>query len=750
MSAQTRYTSADDGHFRRSANVSKEIDIGTMLRVLWRRKVAFLSIVIAITATTFFCLSQLTPRYAADALVMIEARAPKVLTVESVTPSLTTDTSSLETQSQIIQGPALMQKVIERQRLSEDPEFNPALRPRDSLIETLVDRLAPKRDGGAATDQLLENVLSRVSVAPRGKSYIIAISFAAQTPEKAATIANAIAEIYVDDQIEQKHEVAVKARGWLAGRVDEVHQRLVQTEDEIVKLQQEKNLVRGTAGTINEQQMTELSTQLIAAMTEASRADARVDRLRKAVGNPDVVDSTMEVLNSPLIQSLRQQEAQLVQKAAELLSVYGDQYPSVRNVRQELKDLRGKIRLEMDKIITAVNVDAEHARLRVATMQKALNELRAEVDVGNVAAVRVHELEREADATRSLYTNLLARSEEVAAQEGLQNSDIKIVAEASPPNAPSYPKRFLITGAAAGGSVLLAALVLLYIENRRTVLRSRQEIEQLAGLPALGLIPFAGRSWGLKRVSIPAVLGEPDAMVRQAIRSFYTTVSLNFHVRSLSKADRTQGARVILVTSSIPGEGKSVVSVLLAVQAARSGKRCLLVDCDFRRSRVARYMGVEEGAGLLQVLLNEVPVQEAVRQCEADGFDFITSGVSTYAGTDPERLRTIKDMLPDLLNQRMLRLLPDLVSRYDLIILDSPPVMVVPDALALSLMADQTIYVIRWLRTNTDLVLDGLRCLREGGANLSGFVLTQVDMKQYLKYTPNSPMVTSRIYREYY
>lgn len=737
-----------------TVNVSTEIDIGAMLRVLWRRKIVFVSAVAAITSGTFLLLNQLTPKYTATALVMIETQAPKVLTIESLIPSLTTDTSSMETQSQIIQSTALLREVVDRLALTGDPEFNLALRPGRRLID-LLGNIGLNLGEHATNDlRVLENVVSRISVAPRGKSSVIAISFVAESPEKAAKIANTIAEVYLADKIKQKDEANNKARAWLAGRVDEVHQRLVQIEEAIVKFQRENDLQRGqwqggTASTITEQQLTELNTQLTVARTEASKAGSRMGGSIGTGAKSDLTDSMAEVVNSPLIQSLRQQEAQLVQRAAELSSAYGAQYPGTLKVAEELQQLRNKIRLEADKISAAVRADAERARRQVAALQQALNTLRAQADLGKAAAVRLLELEREADATRSLYNKLLSRSEEIAAQGALQTSDIRVIANALPPNTPTYPQKLLITGGAAFGSVLLVAVALLIIENRRVILRSKQEIEQLAGIPALGLIPLSSRSGWFRQVSAPPVLGRPDPIVCQAVRSLYTTLLLSSYTTSDDEVDRARRAKVILVTSSIPGEGKSVTSVSLAVQATRSRKRCLLVDCDFRRSRITRYLEVEEGIGLAQVLLGEAPISDAVHQRETDGLHFITSGAATYTRSDPERLRTMKDLV-DMLNWRLVSLLRELVSQYDVIILDSPPIMVVPDALVLSLVADQTVYVIRWLRTKADLVLDGTRRLREVSATPIGFVLTQVDMKRYVKYAPNSPLITSRLYQEYY
>jgi capsular exopolysaccharide synthesis family protein len=650
-----------------------EIDLRSFLRTLWRRKILLLTTMFLVTGATILIVLQVTPRYTATALVMIETRGVQVVELEQVLPALSADFATIESQVEILRSPALATKVIDKLGLADDPEFNPALKsektdflaylnPRTYVPKGLIDGLLGSSDESDLSPEvqaqkleaaILDNYLSRLTARALEGSYIIAIDYESEAPGKSTQITNTIAELYLFEQLEAKSQATRRATAWLG-------ERLATLQTEVVQVQGAVEAYRQTTG---------------------------------------------------LMQSLKQQEIELMRSEAELSTRYGDKHPRMVELRAELSEVRLKIDREIGRIVKGLGNAVGADQVREGARQGGADALEGEEEVTqDRAEEKLRRLEQELEATQALYQTFLARFRQTSEQESLQEPDARIISEATIPTERSYPRRTPTVALAFVGSGLLGLLIILFLEKLRGGFRSTEELERASDVPVLGLVPSVQ---DLDKRFVDEEISNPSSAFGEAIRSVRAGLALSIV---------DDAPKVVLVTSSIPGEGKSTAAVSLALQVARSGQKCLLIDCDFRQPKVHGLIGVPNEPGLVDLLARRKSLPEVVRYHEGSGLEFVTAGDMSL-------------VTPDLLaSQVMNDLLGRLASRYDVILLDSSPVMVVSNTRVLSRMADKTILVVRWTETQRETVLASLRHLVADGAEMAGTVLWRVDAKEYAKH----------------
>jgi polysaccharide biosynthesis transport protein len=321
----------------------------------------------------------------------------------------------------------------------------------------------------------------------------------------------------------------------------------------------------------------------------------------------------------------------------------------------------------------------------------------------------MRELERQAEANRALYENFLNRFKQTTAQQDIQESDANIISAAVAPTIPSFPKKLTFIGIAFVFALICGLLVGFGLEQLDNGFRSAEQIEQLAGVSCLGIVP--GMPMGRRPHDF--VLQQPVSSYAEAIRSVRT--ALRF-----SNVDAPP--KIVVVTSSVPEEGKSVFSVSLARSVARSGGRALLIDCDLRHPTLSGLLGEPKGADLVALFGEGADISQLIQVDDQSSLHYIP----TRGGTaNPQDL---------LGSQHMKNFLDSMRARYDLIVLDAPPVLAVTDALVLSHAADATLFMIRWEKTPRPVALGALKLLQTQGRHLAGVVLTRVNVRKHAKY----------------
>jgi len=723
----------------------EQMDLQQVLQMLSRRRWPILSVAVGVTVAATLIAFQLTPRYTAEAVLMLDLRKNQVVDMQAVMSGLPPETAAVRSEVDVLSSRSIAEKVADRLNLAADPEFNPALQtdkgplsrlhPREwipgSWLEVLTGRAATPTDPDqVAADQrtaLVDAVREGFRVSNDGRSYSLRITYTSLDPRKAARIANGFAEVYLTDQLEAKFEATRRANDWLSNRLTELQEQVRISEQAVQTFREQNNLIQAKGGTVSAQQLTELNSQLVIARTERGQAEARLRAAQRVTSTGQAVEAAADVIASPLIQRLREQESQVRRREAELSNRYGPRHPTMINVRAELADLRQKIGEEVRRIVQGLENELEVTRAKEASLQATLNELQGISGDNARAEVQLRELERQAEANRVLYENFLSRSKETREQQDLQAADARLISPAVAPTRPSFPNKKLIVMLGGLGGLMMGLLTALALERLDRGFRGAPQVEGALGVPVLAQVPsLAGKT---KSKPEDYVLEKPMSSFAEALRSLRT---------ALHYSNVDEPPKVVVVTSTIPREGKSTLCLSFSRAAARAGSRVLLIDADLRRPRIAKAMGVEARGNLAQLLAGEKSAAEVVQVDEASGAHMITARPDT---PNPQDLLSSRQMEKFIEGARGL---------YDLIIIDTPPVLAVSDAAAVSKIADVVLYVVHWGSTAREMVATGVKQLRSYNAPIAGVVLSQVDLKKHARYGYGDYGYYYGKYREYY
>lgn len=700
-----RPSTARQSHF---SLLHQDVGIHDLLNIVHRRKWVIIGTVIGSLLLTAIVLYLLTPRYRATALLMIETRQPTIPTIESVLTGITADEQGVRSEVEVIRSRGLMEAVARKLSLDRDPEFNAVLRQQG----------APKANASGSDTVAagaFDALLNRLEVTPIEDSRVIAVSFASEDAVKAAEITNALADEYLLAQLQAKFEATRMANSWLDERVAELREQVAASERSVEEFRKEAELLQAGGITLTAQQMAELNAQLILTRAATAEAEARLQQLSLLLESEDGVSTASEVLDSPLIQSLREQQAQVERRVAELAAEYGPSHPRMIQLHAEAEDLESNITAEVNKIARGLENEVAIARARENSLQNELLRLKNRMADANDKEIQLRALEREAQASRGLLATLLARNKEVSSQDEMQvhQADARIISRAATPFEPYFPQKKIILGIVALLSALLSLIFVFVLEIRQRGFVSGEQIEAAADVPSLGFVPLLGGHRLTKNENpIKYIVENPRSALAQALRSIYWSLTLMSSIRP----------NIVVVTSSHPGEGKTTVATGLARMQALAGRKTLLIDADSRNPSVHRLLETPVGPGLLDILRGSAD-KGIIAKDSATGLEFLTAG---EASEDPMSM---------LDSQEMDDFLGEVSSSYDLVVVDTPPVMAASDACALSRKADTTIMVVKWSKTPREVVMHSLRQLRRVDAYVAGALLNMVDVSKHAMYT---------------
>ena len=697
------------------------------LRKLWRHRFLLLSCTLLFASASVIALWVLPTRYFAEAKVRVGVPNVPIFANEPRIDPGATANERVENERIVMLSRGLMGEVADRLKLEQNAEFNPSLNPPtvwsyfnpigdfDRLADWVRSRLGgaeamPAASPGLTPDQLIDTALTHFDVSTVGHSEVLDVVAWSRDPKTAASLANTLADSYLAYQKGQKTADSSRIEKYLAGRINELRTQVEKSEMAVADYRQKYGLFQGTNASVTSQQLTELNTQLTEAQTAKAEADSQLSEIAALKGAGSGDDSLPEVLKSPVIQALRAQQAQAESKLAELSSTYGPKHPKILDAKAAIKDIRSKINTEIGRIVGGLRHQAANADARYKALQQ--NFERAKNQAGGVDArsVTLQALEREAKVNSNLLDAMLNRAKETFGREEVEQPDAKLISSAAPPERPGFPPKFLILLLGTGAGVLLGALAALMRDAADRTFRRADAVEHLTGLPLLALVPTLPRS----TPPVVHILQHPVSTYSEALRKIFVGLRLSV------KGDTP---RTILFTSSIPNEGKSVLAASFARMLARNGKRVLLVDCDWRAPALHRLFQCSNRYGLAQLATEErSSVQTAIHHDAASGLDLLVSG-----GWTPNASEL-------LMSERLGPMLRTFAENYDLVVLDSAPVLVSSEALVLSRMVDKTVLVIRWGSTKRDAVFDALRQMVDAQADIAGAVLSRVDARRYREF----------------
>lgn len=734
-----------------------EIDIRAILAKLWRGK-WIIAVMVAIAAVVALLLvSQMEPRYRATTKVMFDLNRANVMNAEQLVVRSDINEDTLQNEIEILQSTKLIERVVDKLNLDRNPEFNPALREEETgllpqlksmiaLPQELKDFLqgigvlkapAPPADPEtqAARERLtvISNVLEGLSLEPVRGSKVIQIAYTAGDPRTAANIANTIAEQYIVDQLDAKLEATRAATTWLSGRVDELRQRVQDAEAAVESARADLSMESGQSLEITKEQLSALNAALSRARNETTATRSTYDRLKGALDENRDYGAITEFRDSPLIRGYREREAELLSQKVSLSATVSEDHPALARLNAQLEEVRRNIRAEAERIVEAARSDWESAKEQEAATEREVRALETKALEQSQQALQIRQLEREAQASRALYENFLSRLKETSEQDKLQSADARILSPAEPPLLPmSNKKKTTFLMAVLLGGMLGVGIIFL-LDKLNNTFRAPTQLEALTGETMLGTVPAVGRRMRRSDV-IRHFRDKPKSALAESVRSLRTSILF-------SNVDNPP--RTVMFTSSVPREGKSTTSVLMAMTSRQMGKSAIIVDCDLRLPALARLLGADDGApGLLSVMQDAATLDEAIYRDPDTGLHVLM--------TKPSEPRSNVNAADILSSRKFHDLIAELKSRYDLVILDTPPALIVADAKILASHADAVVYVVRWDSTPRDAVLEGLKELRSVRAPVAGVALSLVNEARASRYSYDGYSYYKGQYRDYY
>ena len=687
--------------------------------ILWRRRWLLLTVV-GIGMSSAVAATALLPRvYAARAAVLIEARLePSPDGSGGVVPILP-DSATIDSLVQVLGSRSMARQVIDAKELALDHELNPS-----ESKGWLPSAFAAQDEGSPVDTGLVDRFLSRLAIDREGKSHAIAVTFSSSDPQQAAAVANALAERFVADRMELRQAAQRRAAANLGDHLNPLQLKLDASQAALRAARLRLGPATADATTLAGQ-VAQLRRELAAAAADRAGRETRLSRVRKRV-HEQGVEAAIGDAASPLLNSLQAMKAENVRREAETRAQYGARHPKLVGVRAERVELEAKIEHEQLAVLDQQAEDTEGARAREWALRVALVELEKRVVNGTRASVELQGLEQQSELDGRLYESQLARVKGAPEPSASPIADVRIISEATPPTVAVFPRPEMMLTAGFTASLLIGLFAVYATEQSDRRLRTPDDVRSVLGLPTIGLIPELPRR-AARKVPLPDwALQHPGSRESESVRALLTSL----------QSGPEDSARVVMLTSSVPSEGKSSLALALGRTAAEEGLRTLLIDADLRRPSIATMLGRPAGLGLAELAAGRVGLDEVMIDDMRSQLRIIPGSAT---GGPPVGLMGDAGVAAVIAKAR---------ESYDLVIVDTAPLLPVSDTARLAPLADRVVFALRWGHTAAPLAKQAIEQL--AGAQLAGVVLTRVDLAKHRAWATGDSGLAYARYRNYY
>ncbi len=704
-----------------AATDDARFSMADFLRVLDERRALIRNVALCFCALTLLVLLYLPTLYSTSAVVMLDQRKNNVADLTSVLSALPTDPSSVQNQIQLLSSRELALRVIDKLKLYDDPEFNPALAGGAPSISGILHSFSPANwtsppsaptPAGDRRDVLVSAFLSRLDVSALGLSTSITVTFTARNPETAARVVNALVEAYTADQVETKVEAARNATQWLTDRMHQLALQSQAEENAVAQYKAAHNLVESSLGaSYVDQQMGAINTQLVDAQSDLAEKQAILERAQALVKSGNAADIS-QIVASPLIVKLRTDQAVLTEQLGELSTQFGPRHPKMIAIKSQIREADEKIAQEVARITGSIANDVAVARAHVGSIQASLARVEKQATGDSLARVKLNALEANVASTRTMYESFVSRLRATQDQDDIQNPEARIISRAPVPTAPSSPHRLLLFTASIPAGLMLGVLLALMAERFQAPL-ARQDLRPLQPrrapvmarpAPTFAMPPIlAELSATTDMRAAGLVIDQPDSPYSMAISGL------------LARMVRREPGRGTIVALTSPGgdPGKSVIALGLARSAASHGLRTILLDGDFERPGLARAMGFQpSNAGIYELLSGFVPLSRALAKDPRSNAYLLSAARPSAAAQSWWTTSKMAEMLSYLR------------QTCDLVIIDATPVLAPAGMTAISRLCDEVILVAQGGAPQAGLQ-GALQNLTASGARKLGLVITR-------------------------
>jgi capsular exopolysaccharide synthesis family protein len=685
-----------------------DISLATYWSVLRKRRWTVLTTAVVLTTLAVIASYRMTPIYRATARVEVEADTPLIQSLNELYQKSEADDAFLQTQIQVLKSDNLAWRTIQELRLAENPAF--VRRP-----------LAPAANPEKRKLSLIEAFRGRVNLQLVPRTRMLLVGFESSDPALAAQVATTLVNNYVDYNFREKYDATRQASGWMEQQLDELKAKVEKSQQALVEYERHNQIVNTSdKQNVLEQMLSDVSRDLTNAESERIQKESLY---RQLLANRAQVAA---LAHSELLQKLEEKAADLRGQYTEVNAQYGPKFPRAVRLQQQLGEYQSQIRREQDRVIERMRNDYSAAVSRESLAAQAFTRQKEELGGLNQLLVQHNILQREFESNQQLYQSLLQRLKDATVSAGLRSTNIHVVDNALPPTAPIRPRKSLNIALGLLGGLVLGVMGAFAQEGLDRSIHSADQIENLLFAPALAVIPLdrssrpAARGFmsrlrsrrppgGRNSEVALTVVHRPKSVLAESYRALRTAVLLS----SAPVAPKT-----VLVTSAHMGEGKSVTALNLAQAMAQRKGPVLIMDCDLRKGSVGRALDLSAEKGVSTVLTGTDTLEQALQQCPAQP----SLWVLPCGPVPPNPAELLgSDSMADLWKQ--------LSSRYEHIIIDSPPVLLVTDATILSNLADGVILVAESGKTPRAALLRTRRILDDAGARILGVALNKLDQR---------------------
>jgi len=594
----------------------------------------------------------------------------------------------IASQSAILSSLPAARTLAARLNLAQNPAFNPALRPRPWYAWWPARKAMPP-----GPDALALAARAALSVTVPPNSRILAVSFTGPDPNLAAAAANLAMQLYLNQQRGQEYDDLAQAQAWIEDHATTLQAQLDDTETALAKARAAAGVVTGTQGTLTSETASRLAASLVDAKATLAGAQARLNAA--AAGDAAAADAAI----APNLLPLRKEQADLTAQVQSLSGQYGPAYPDLLSARAQLAAITGEIDAETGRELDAARAEVAADQAQVNTLAAALDTARAESQAEDEETAPIRALEQRADANKAMLQAMTLQAGQLAQQSALTKPDARIISAAFPPAAPDSPHRGLVLAAASVLGVCMGLLLAGLAEALDTSFRSGADLRAATGLTCLALVPET-------HLPTNAPVDAPFSLFSEQMRALRTGLALT-------------GSRVIAITAARPGEGKTTLTIALGRALAAAGLRVVAIDGDIRQPSFDPVFSSGGAVGLTDLLAGLAGLDDILQRDSLTPLQVIDGGTQ---GRDALSL-FLSPALPDLLEK--------LRDRFDVVLLDVPPVFALAEARVLARVADSALFCVRWAHTPRRVVRAAVAMLREANVNLSGAVLTRVNAAKH-------------------
>jgi capsular exopolysaccharide synthesis family protein len=743
-----------------NANVApqvSDVDFRLLLRLFWRRRLFIAGCILSAFCLMLLALMFIQPRYTARTAILIDTAMPQGWPAEfdALAGGMKYDTAVLMSEIEILKSRNLARQVFANLGLEDDPYFAvyPALTVQDENPQ-YVPEIAPEPQQGQLQQGFKTLTLNRAALPPEPSqagdpsnaqeqefmisrfleglsvrnvpgSFVLQIEYTAPDPARAATIANGFAAHYITQGMQDRSQSSRRIRDWLDSRLSELRMQVLKSQQDVQQFRAQHGMMEGVQSLVSTEQLSELNAALVQARAQKAEAAARLAQVR-GLKIDSGIDNVPAALGSAVIERLRLEQLALQSRLAELSLRYGEKHPVMIQTKSDLLEARQALAQELQKLVGAIESEHRAAEARVQALETGLQEAGRSQFQDQAAWVQLDALEREAETSRIVFNSFLETYKRGDDQELLHQPQVKIISPAAIPHDPVYPRRNMMLALAGLIGLFAGLAIVIVLEKFDNSFKSPNQLEQALGYACFALIPKVERA---SRIDVAKyILGHPSSNVAEAVR----TLRMILNLRARNQAG--EKPRVVTLTSSFPGEGKTTLSSWMGRVAAKSGERVIVIDADLRRPSLHRAMGQKNDETLVDFLTGQMDLDRVIKKDPDSGLHMIFA-------------RAVPHTALDLLGgARMKTLIESLRQVYDLVIIDSPACLAVSDARILASLSDQVLYAVSWDETPREVVYSGVKQFTDFGYKNLAFVLTKVDVKRHVSYGYGEAAYYNRAY----